>query len=201
MKKAFTVIAVINASLCLILPILLVWGYPVARNRFPFDGLKESYPGPIHITVTSFPFGLYCQELEDNKDYIKRFNRQDNNKPIDISTVYYNSDTLFVKCQMKGEDAVSYFRVVNPTAGQEDGFIQNRIKELEETPDFSELVNRGYKHRVLNDAKGMCSYLLEPLIIPLIPILSFFFLFFFLFFFVLGFFSRRRELKHNTIEA
>lgn len=174
MEKHILRAAFVNSCLILILPILLIWGYPLGGNRLCFEPLKENYPGPVNLTVTSFPFGVYCQELFDYEAFNKEFGNRDwGTARIDIPFVLKKQDTLIVKCGLEKPDTVLYFRITNPVPGELNENIQDRISLLNAAPDISALLNKGYVVQKLDWGKALSSYILEPIIIPLIFILSF----------------------------
>lgn len=182
MRKVLTIIALLNASLCLLLPLLLAWGYPLGMNRLCFKDFREHYPGPISLTVSSFPYGVYCQELYDNDSFkvTYRYHNLDNDAVV-IPWVLYNRDTLVVKCGKEGIDSVSFYRITNPIKGNECENVQLRIEQLRVQPMVTDLLERGYTMKVFHWKRAVTSYFLEPIVILFILLLSLAFVLLFVF--------------------
>lgn len=170
MLKTIRISLIINTILCILLSILLCWGYALGGNRLWFKNCKAVYPGPITITACSFPFGVYCSELYNNQVFQERY--QLFNQAIDIPFVCFNKDTLYLETMVNGKDSVSYFRIVNPDFDHENESVQGRIMMLDKAPDYVELLNNGYTYQKLNYAKTIIAFILEPIIIYLIILLS-----------------------------
>lgn len=173
MKKTIKTIATLNAGLCLFLVLLLKWGYPLGENRLIFERYKQDYPGPVNLTATSFPFGVFCQELYANTLFQNVYEKEfPYNDDIHIPFVIYNQDTLIVRCGAEGISPIAYFQITNAEHGHENESVQTRIRLLEKSPDISELTQRGYIFQKLNWKLAITSFILEPLIIYLILVLS-----------------------------
>lgn len=170
MLKAIRISLIINTVLCILLSILLYWGFALGGNRLWFKNFKEVYPGPITITACSFPFGVYCPELFNNQDFQERYHLS--NEAIDIPFVCFNKDTLYLETIVYGIDSVGYFRIVNPDIDHPYESVQGRIMMLDKAPDYVVLLNNGYSYQKLDYAKTFIAFILEPIIIFLIIFLS-----------------------------
>ena len=73
---------------------------------------------------------------------------------------------------VNGKDSVSYFIIVNTDFDHENESVQGRIMMLDKAPDYVELLNNGYTYQKLNYAKTIIAFILEPIIIYLIILLS-----------------------------
>ena len=135
MKTAIKVIWIITLFLSAMFVLFLYIGQQKAVNKMFFD--ETVFPGPIHVSYTSFPFAALSDEIED---LIHEYPFQ---RYFDIESVYYNRDTVY----LYGEDKPipikeRLFVVTNPVTDKEER-INERIIELSELPDFR---GRDYKH-------------------------------------------------------
>ena len=137
MRKAIIRIWILVFSLSALFILLLLIGQPKAANRLFFGRDEIVLPGPIHVSMNSFPFATLSKEVE-YKIHEYPFQRY-----LDIQHVYFNRDTVFLQgidkpipCQER------FFCITNPTANDERS-IEERIEEIDELPDFR---GKNYKH-------------------------------------------------------
>ena len=120
--------------------VLFALGRPMAANMFTKQYYME-YPGPVHIGTTSFPFSVYCLELDD-KFYTHDFPRY-----YDIESIFFNSDTLYIRGIDKPIPYKErFFQVTNGSDGEKSR-VAERIVELASFPD---LQGKNYKHLYIN---------------------------------------------------
>ncbi len=116
---------------------LLFVGQPKAANLLFFGRKETTYPGPIHVFYTSFPFASISIEIEE---IIHEYPYQ---RYYDIDHVYFNQDTVYLHGYDKPIPIRErFFCVNNPTLDNEEN-IRDRVKEISALPDLQQ---RGYKH-------------------------------------------------------
>ena len=153
-------------GLCILSPILLICGYPLGMNRFPFESVREHYPCSVTITATSFPFEVYCDKLFNSRQFMELYDDAN----VSLHELYYNSDTLLLICKKEGEDKSDCFMIVESASSSMYNSMHNCLL-LDEMPDYEKMINRGFKHKHLNWLVGIISFLLEPVVFALIVIL------------------------------